>query len=111
MTSHHVALAAAVIGGICGQLLLKAGSVGASDLLTQLTRLPTVLGLGFYAASAILYLVALQVIPVSIAFPSVALSYAVIAIIGAVYWNEPVGWQQATGIVMIFGGVVMLYRH
>lgn len=111
MTAHHAALAAAVIGGICGQLLLKAGSVGASDLFTQLSRLPTLLGLGFYGASAILYLVALQVIPVSIAFPSVALSYAVIAIIGAVYWNEPVGWQQAAGIVLIFGGVVMLYRH
>lgn len=111
MTLHHAALAAAIIGGIFGQLLLKAGSVGASDLMTQLMRWPTIAGLAFYGASAILYLVSLQVIPVSVAFPSVALSYAVIAIIGAVYWQEPVGWQQMVGIMLIFGGVVMLYRH
>jgi small multidrug resistance pump len=111
MTKHHAALMAAIIGGIFGQLLLKAGSVGATDLWTQLARVPTWAGLACYGGSAILYLVALQVIPVSIAFPSVALSYAVIAIIGAVYWQEPVGWQQALGIALIFGGVVMLYRH
>ena len=111
MNLHHAALAAAVIGGIFGQLLLKAGSTGTSDLFTQLTRLPTLAGLACYGGSAILYLVALQAIPVSIAFPSVALSYAVIAVIGAIYWQEPVGWQQAVGIAMIFGGVVMLYRH
>lgn len=111
MTFHHATLAAAVIGGICGQLLLKAGSVGASDVWMQLTRVPTVIGLGFYGISAILYLVSLQTIPVSVAFPSVALSYAVIAIIGGVYWQEPIGWSQIAGITMIVAGVAMLYRH
>lgn len=111
MTLHHGTLAAAVIGGICGQLLLKAGSVGATDLWTQLVRVPTLVGLAFYGVSAILYLMSLQTIPVSVAFPSVAISYAVIALIGALYWQEPIGWYQAAGIAMIVGGVVMLYRH
>lgn len=53
MTVHHLALAAAILGGVAGQLLLKAGSVDASELWTQLSRPATLVGLGFYAASAI----------------------------------------------------------
>jgi multidrug transporter EmrE-like cation transporter len=111
MNVHHAALAAAVIGGIFGQLLLKAGSIGTTDLVSQLARPATLVGLGCYGASAILYLVALQAIPVSVAFPSVAISYAIIAVLGAWLWAEPLGWQQAAGIAMIVVGVALLYRH
>jgi ABC-2 type transport system permease protein len=58
----------------------------------------------------IAYMVALQAIPVSIAFPSVASSYAIIAVLGAVLWAEPIGWPQAAGIALICLGVVLLYR-
>jgi small multidrug resistance pump len=110
MTSYHLALALAVLGGIGGQLLLKAGSVGAGDTLSQLVRLPTVLGLGFYAASAVFYIVALRKIPVSIAFPSVAVSYAIIAALGYLIWSEPIGWPQVAGIALICAGVLLLYQ-
>jgi small multidrug resistance pump len=110
LTASHWALALAVIGGIGGQLLLKAGSVGATDVLSQLLRLPTVIGLAFYAASAIFYIVALRVIPVSVAFPSVALSYAIIAWLGYLLWSEPLGWPQLGGIALICMGVLLLYR-
>lgn len=110
MTAHHAALAAAIAAGICGQLLLKWGAVGASDLWTQLLRVPTMLGLACYVGSALAYLVALQGIPVSVAFPSVAVSYVAIAVLGALLWAEPVGWSQAAGIAMICAGVALLYR-
>ncbi len=110
MTAHHLSLAAAVLGGICGQLLLKAGSVGATDIWTQLLRPASLFGLASYGLSAIAYMVALQTIPVSIAFPSVASSYAIIAVLGAVLWSEPIGWAQAAGIALICLGVVLLYR-
>lgn len=110
MTAHHAALAAAIVAGICGQLLLKSGAVGATDLWGQLMRVPTMLGLAFYVGSALAYLVALQGIPVSIAFPSVAVSYVAIAVLGAVLWAEPIGWSQAAGIALICAGVALLYR-
>lgn len=110
MNSYHVALALAVLGGIGGQLLLKAGSVGAQDTISQLMRLPTIIGLGFYAASAIFYIIALRKIPVSIAFPSVAVSYAIIAGLGYLIWSEPLGWPQIGGIVLICAGVLLLYQ-
>jgi small multidrug resistance pump len=110
MTGYHAALALAVLGGVGGQLLLKAGSVGATDTVSQLMRWPTVLGLAFYAASAVFYIVALRRIPVSVAFPSVAVSYAIIAALGWLVWSEPIGWPQAAGIVLIFAGVLLLYQ-
>ena len=107
---YYLALAAAIAGGICGQLLLKAGSVGAGNTLEQFLRVPTLAGLGFYAMSAVLYVIALRRIPVSIAFPSVAVSYAVIAVLGYLVWSEPMGWPQVAGIALICTGVLLLYQ-
>jgi len=91
-------------------LLLKAGSVGAENTIDQFMRLPTLVGLGFYAISAVLYVIALRRIPVSLAFPSVSISYAVIALLGYLLWSEPLGWAQVAGIALICTGVVLLYR-
>ncbi len=107
---YYLALAAAILGGIGGQLLLKAGSVGAQSTIDQFMRLPTLVGLGFYAVSAVLYVIALRRIPVSLAFPSVSVSYAVIALLGYLLWSEPLGWAQVAGIALICTGVVLLYR-
>jgi undecaprenyl phosphate-alpha-L-ara4N flippase subunit ArnE len=107
---YYLALAAAIVGGIGGQLLLKAGSVGAQSTIDQFMRLPTLVGLGFYAVSAVLYVIALRRIPVSMAFPSVSVSYAVIALLGYLLWSEPLGWTQAAGIALICTGVILLYR-
>jgi len=110
MLPYYLALAAAIAGGVGGQLLLKAGSVGAQSTIAQFMRVPTLIGLGFYAMSAVLYVIALRRIPVSLAFPSVSVSYAVIALLGYLLWSEPVGWPQVVGIVLICTGVVLLYR-
>jgi small multidrug resistance pump len=110
MWPYYLALAAAIAGGIGGQLLLKAGSVGAQSTVAQFMRAPTLIGLGFYAVSAVLYVIALRRIPVSLAFPSVSISYAVIALLGYLLWSEPVGWSQVTGIVLICTGVILLYQ-
>lgn len=107
MTLAYAVLAAAILCGIGGQLLLKAGA-SAPDLLAQLLRPTTMIGLVFYAAAAFFYIIALRKIPVSVAFPSVSLSYAIVAVLGHVLWNEPFGWGQAAGLVMICGGVFVL---
>ena len=49
-------------------------------------------------------------IPVSLAFPSVSVSYAVIAVLGYLLWSEPMGWPQVIGIALICSGVVLLYQ-
>ena len=44
------------------------------------------------------------------AFPSVAASYAVVAVLAHLLWNEPLGWPQIGGIALIGGGIVLIHH-
>jgi multidrug transporter EmrE-like cation transporter len=77
-------------------------------LLVQLLRWQTVLGIGFYGAGALLYIIALRKIPMSVALPSTAASYIVIALIGWWFFQEPLGAQKLAAIFLIATGVVLL---
>jgi multidrug transporter EmrE-like cation transporter len=107
MTIYYVALAIGVLAGIGGQILLKAGA-DAPDFVSQLLRPSTIAGLALYGSAAFLYIVALRKIPVSVAFPSVSLSYAIVAVAGHVLFGEPFGIKQIGGIALIVGGVVLI---
>ena len=103
----YLALAAAILCGVGGQLLLKSGA-GASDFIGQLLRGHTILGLALYGLAALFYIVALRKIPVSVAFPSVAASYAIVAVLAHFLWDEPFGLAQVGGLVLIGAGIVLV---
>lgn len=110
MLLSYAALAAAILIGVVGQLLLKTGVTRAADgLLTQFLSPYIVGGLAAYGLAAICYIVAIKRIPVSIAFPSVALSYVLVAIAAHLLWNEALGWQQFAGIGLIAAGILVLH--
>lgn len=107
---HYLALAAAILVGVGGQLLLKAGAAGAAGFIDQLFRWHSIIGLGLYGMAAFLYMAALQTIPVSIAFPSVSISYALVVLAGHFLYGEALGWSQVAGVVLICTGIVVLFR-
>ena len=107
MMLYYVALGIGILAGIAGQILLKAGA-SAPDFVGQLLRPSTLCGLALYGSAAFLYIVALRKIPVSVAFPSVSLSYAIVAVLGHVVFGEPFGFKQLGGIALIVGGVVLI---
>jgi drug/metabolite transporter (DMT)-like permease len=76
--------------------------------MSQLLRPSTLCGLALYGFSAVLYIIALRKIPVSVAFPSVSLSYALVAILGHLLFGEPFGVRQIVGIALIMGGVGLI---
>jgi small multidrug resistance pump len=104
-------LAGAVLCGVASQFLLKAGADQAPDFFAQLLRPMTIAGLAGYGVAAILYMLALRKLPVSIAYPSVSFSYVIVAILAHVFFDEPLGWQQMAGIVLVMGGVILLNQH
>ena len=110
--SAWLALAAAIGASLVGQVLLKTGAnaaVGAGGgLLDQILRWPTLIGLGCYGGSAILYILALRQIPMSVALPATAASYVVIAIIGFLVFQEPMPPQKIAAIALIAAGVALL---
>ena len=107
MTVYYVALAIGILAGIGGQVLLKTGAA-APDFISQVLQPSTLIGLALYGSAAFLYMVALRKIPVSVAFPSVSLSYAIVAVLGHYLFGEPFGMKQIGGIVLIVGGVALI---
>ena len=107
MNLYWGALAGAIATSMVGQTLLKAGA-SAPSFVAQLFDTRTIIGLGLYAGSALLYIIALRKIPMSVALPSTAVSYVVAALIGFYVFAEPLGVPKITGIGMICLGVIML---
>jgi small multidrug resistance pump len=101
------ALVLAITTSMFGQTLLKAGA-GAPSFTAQLFDFRTIIGLGLYGGSALLYIVALRKIPMSVALPCTAASYVVAALIGHYVFAESLGVPKMTGIAMICLGVLML---
>jgi multidrug transporter EmrE-like cation transporter len=106
----YLALLVGILLGVVGQMLLKAGAAGDS-LVAQFSAPQSIIGLAFYAAAAVSYMLALRKIPVSVAFPSVSLSY--VLVVGAAYWleDEPLGWGKLVGIALICSGVFLVARQ
>ena len=107
MTPYYIALGIGILAGIGGQILLKTGA-DAPDFISQVLRPSTLCGLALYGSAAFLYIVALRKIPVSVAFPSVSVSYALVAILGHFLFGEPFGLKQIGGLALIMGGVVLI---
>jgi small multidrug resistance pump len=110
MMIYYVVLGMSILAGIAGQILLKAGA-DAPTLVQQVLRPSTLIGLAFYGSAAFLYIFALRKIPMTVAFPSVSLSYAIVAVLGYFLFGEPFGMKQAGGIALIMGGVILINQH
>jgi small multidrug resistance pump len=105
---YYAALLAAILMGVAGQLLFKAGADRSSDVIRQFLSPLTLSAFAVYAVSAVLYATSLRRLPLSVAFPSVALSYIAVAIASHLLWQEPLGWPRVSGIALIVAGVVLL---
>ena len=111
MAIYYLSLVSAILFGVVGQIALKSGAVDSATLVAQFTNPLTLAGFAIYVFAALLYIVALKKIPVSVAFPSVAASYAAVAIIAHLMWNEPFGWPQLGGLVLIGSGILLIHQH
>jgi len=109
MTVFYVALGVGILLGVAGQVLLKAGA-GGETLLQQFFSLPSMAGLVLYFAAALCYMYALRRIPVSIAFPSVSLSYVLVALLGFWLFGEAMSMPKLAGILLVCAGVFLITR-
>ena len=111
MAIYYASLVSAVLLGIAGQIALKSGAIGSETVAAQFLNPLTIIGLAIYVVAALCYIVALKRIPVSVAFPSVAASYAIVAILAHLLWNEPFGWPQLAGLILIGSGILLIHQH
>lgn len=80
-----------------------------SDLFVELVKSPPILG-GFslYAVSVVLWLLVLAKLPVSIAYPFVALGIVLTTTFGVVFLREAIPAVSVMGILLVVAGVLLL---
>ena len=77
-----------------------------STLKATLLKPVTWAGIVFWALELASWTAVLQKVPLSIAFPLMALSYATIVIAGAILFKEHININHAFGVFLITAGVV-----
>ena len=97
-----------------GQLSLKEGVTRSPTLISNVSLLlnPFIIAaLAAYLVGALFYMYAIKQIPLSVAFPSVSVSYVVIAFFAHWIWGEPFGRAHLLALALISGGIFILGRE
>ncbi len=106
-----------VLTGSIGQFFLKngakqLGAVSTNNILSQIIGISTnfnlVVGLIFYAAAAILYILMLTRVPLSVLAPAVSLQYVFSMLMGKYFFGEVISMNRLVGLGMIVAGVILV---
>jgi multidrug transporter EmrE-like cation transporter len=103
------------------QLLLKAGAGSLAGVELRpanavliagrlLASLPVIAGLGCYALSVVVWILALVRVEVSVAYPMLSLGYVVNAVAAWWLFNESLSGARVAGIAVILVGVWLVAR-
>lgn len=65
----------------------------------------SVLAAGFVAALS--WMAAISRLPLSRAYPFVALSFVMVLLLSAVFFNEAITWAKAAGVVLVIAGIAV----
>ncbi|MEQ9483029.1 MAG: EamA family transporter [Coleofasciculus sp. F4-SAH-05] len=104
----YFALVISIMIGIGGQLSLKAGAMQGIGSKLFFLQPYILVGLASYFCASLFYIFALRQIPVSVAFPSVSISYVAVAYFAHVIWEEPFGIRQVIALGLIGLGIYTL---
>ena len=106
-----------ILAAVGGQFFLKKGalrlgSVNSSNVVSHVLSIFTtpelLLGLSFYASSAVLYILLLTRVKLSVVGPAVALSYIFSVLIGYFIFHEAIPLSRVVGLGFIAAGVVLV---
>ncbi|HOV29183.1 MAG TPA: EamA family transporter [Synergistales bacterium] len=107
---HLLALAVSIGLTVLGQYFLKTGSLSKTEGLRLFLNPATLAGLFSYGFASLFYIVALKKIPLSVAYPSVSLSYVAVVVLAHFVWGEPLGLRQGVALALIVSGIALLYK-
>lgn len=101
-----------IILAAIGQLILKIGmnKMPKFDLIKTFTHPTVLIGLFFYGASLILWLMVLSKEKLSFVYPLVAFSYVVTVILSKVILKEPVPTLRWVGLFVIVCGILIIAK-
>lgn len=105
-----------VVGISTGQILFKLASPFFPQSLT-IDALVSFLFNGYffsalviYGFATVLWVYALRLVPLSIAYPFMALAFVIVPVMGMFFLNEPFNVKTFLGTVLIIGGLLVIVR-
>lgn len=108
----YIYLFCSIIIAVIGQTLFKIGTESHTvqgETFWKIFSNPSIFfGLGLYFLSALIYIQALKTIPLSIAYPSLSLSYVAVVLIGVILFDETFHRIQIIGLLLIISGVILM---
>ena len=105
----YIALAASLILGIAGQLLMKdAATSSVASAAIQLNVAKTLLALFIYGLGVLCWIFALRGVRLSIAYPVSSLNYVGIFLGSYYLFGEEINAQRLIGVGLIFLGVLLV---
>jgi len=113
---NYLLLAGSMILAIAGQLFLKGGVMASSlslnfnSIITTLFSPKVFLGFTLYGISSIIWLFALKKFPLSVAYPALSMTYIVVVLFSYLLFKEPLTANKIIGMLLIVGGVFILFR-
>lgn len=118
-TNALLLLIPAILLQTTGELLFKTGMnrIGGFDFTPAAIRatLPKILlspfiWIGFvgFAGGAVFWLAVLSRVPLSLAYPILALSYLVVVVEAWLFLHERVSWQRFAGVLIVVVGVIVV---
>jgi multidrug transporter EmrE-like cation transporter len=101
----------AAVNSTLGNLLLKKSSTPGGDLFDMLFNPYFIAGLAFYGVNVLLFAKALEVLPVSMAYPVLAgVGFLLLVFASSILLGEMVGLYQGLGVILILAGVILLAK-
>jgi undecaprenyl phosphate-alpha-L-ara4N flippase subunit ArnE len=94
-----------------GQLLFRYGARSAGQVqdlssFFDLILSPVIIGaVALYGVATIFYVIALQRVPLVLAYPFMALGFIIVPLGAMFFLGEPVTWRYAAGVVLILAGM------
>ena len=110
---HITLLISSIILAVFAQLLFKSFSLTKSegnDILFYLINYKLIIGFSLYLISACLYIFSLKKIDLSIAYPSISISYIFIIILSHFIFGEPITYYKILGSILITLGVYLMWQ-
>lgn len=112
----YILLISSMTLAVLGQIFFKKGIASSALSPNILSILQTIFtpyvffGFFIYGLSSIVWLFVLQRFPLSVAYPSLALTYIIVAVLSTFIFKESLNFEKIIGILLIFIGVYFINK-
>jgi drug/metabolite transporter (DMT)-like permease len=104
-----------VLGISSGQMLLKLAAINLKNphalgiwVAGYCINVYLIAGICLLGISTLLWVWVLRTLPLSLAYPFMALAFIIVPLLGHFLLHEPIGWRTLAGGVLIACGVVLV---